>query len=100
VIDRIDEDNVRLEREARSDLDTTVSEISALGVTARSGVLRGQIPEALDEYAHESRPELLITTTSVDSRLEGALLGSVSEHLLRHAGVPVLLLDHREPAET
>src|SRR3954468_16058259 len=52
VVDRIDEDNARFEREARAVLDATALEIEALGVKANTIVLRGQIPEALDRYAH------------------------------------------------
>lgn len=49
------------------------------------------IGRTLDEYLGETRPDLLVMGAYGHSRLREMVLGGATEHMLRHAQVPVLL---------
>lgn len=81
-----------LERDADRQLRDLAEEIRAIGVDAKSVVLRGQIPAALNQHIQTSGPDLIVMTTHDRGRVERLLLGSVSESVVRRAHAPVLLL--------
>lgn len=69
--------------------------LRALGVTER--VLSGNIGRALAEEAAVFRADLIIMGTRGLNPMKGLLLGSVSNDLLAHTRVPVLLIRENTP---
>lgn len=53
---------------------------------------------AIIEHAHEVDADLIVMATHARSGLKRLFLGSVAEDVIRHAGIPVLVV-HREDTE-
>ena len=62
------------------------------GVEARPVLLTGAVAAALEAHVRGSGADLVVMTTHGRSGLQRAWLGSVADALVRHVGVPVLLL--------
>jgi nucleotide-binding universal stress UspA family protein len=91
------EDDVkRLEGEAERELRAVADEVAAAGVRATPVVLRGEVPSALADHLRTHETDLVVMTTHDHGRIERLLLGSVSESVMRHAHVPVLLVRAHE----
>jgi nucleotide-binding universal stress UspA family protein len=63
-------------------------------VKARFVLRTGEIDDNLIEIASEESADLIVMGTHGRRRFERWLLGSVTERMLRHAGVPVLTVSH------
>jgi nucleotide-binding universal stress UspA family protein len=61
------------------------------GHDARAVVVRGDPVEAILEIADSEGADMIVMGRRGLGRLAGLLLGSVSERVARHAGIPVLL---------
>lgn len=53
---------------------------------------------AIIEHAHDADADLIVMATHARSGLRRLFLGSVAEDVIRHAGIPVLVV-HREDTE-
>jgi len=70
------------------------------GVPFSAAVDDGAIPDALVRHADEKGVDLIVMTTHGRTGFARALLGSVSDAVVRHGGRPVLLArPHRHPPE-
>ena len=87
------------EREnARSYLGWAVQRLKAQKVNARSDVVQGEPGEAIVGYARRHKMGLIAMSTHGRTGLGRLFYGSVADHVLRHAGTPVLLIRSRKPA--
>ncbi len=74
-------------------LEETAREIGYGGSGAPStGILEGDVPEALEQEARERDVDLIVISTHGRGGLDRAWLGSVADRVVRGAGVPVLLV--------
>lgn len=86
-----------LEAESRAlqqvDLERSAADLrKSSPVPVEWALLEGGAGEALAEYAHAHGITMIVTSTHGRTGVTRAALGSVSVHLVRHSGVPVLLL--------
>lgn len=88
---RFDDDRRRESAAYLEDIATWVRQRAAVPVD--TAVLQGpDVPSALAAYIPANEVDLVVMTTHGRSGLGRAWLGSVADRLVRHAGVPVLLL--------
>lgn len=85
VREAAEEAGQNLFREARDSLARTPPEF-------REVILLGDPAKALEDYCRQNPETLLVVGRRGKSRLQAALLGSVSDHLVRHAACPVLVV--------
>jgi nucleotide-binding universal stress UspA family protein len=82
-----------MQREAEEQLRAAAAEVERIGVRVTAVTIAGGATSAtLAGHLHQSKPDLVVMTSHDRNRLEHLLLGSVSESVVRHAHVPVLLL--------
>ncbi|MCK9486850.1 MAG: universal stress protein [Dehalococcoidia bacterium] len=88
--------------EAVPHLSEVVEDLKARGVRAAGSlVLRGDAAEALVEALDELEVGLLVMSSQGETGIRPAVLGSVADHLVRHAReTPVLLCPSTEAAAT
>lgn len=86
--DRVDQ--ARSEREAH--LVHVVRDARAAGVTAEFLVWEGDPGSSIAAAAEAEAADLVVVGTRGRSGAERMLLGSVSDHVVRHAGCPVLVV--------
>ncbi len=65
---------------------------SRSGIAVRHEVVRGEPAESICEFAQKENCDLIVMTTHGRTGLFRLLMGSVAEHVLRHAPCPVLNL--------
>ncbi len=65
------------------------------GVTSRALVVQGDVPAEIIKHASRDHPRLIVMGTHGHGALYNALMGSVSEAVLRQAPCPVLFVPHR-----
>ena len=88
-------DRALMER-ARDYLDGVAVRLAAVaGVRSSSALLEGPIADAISTHATAVGADLLVMTTQGRGPLARFLLGSVSDELVRQAGVPILLVRPR-----
>ena len=84
-----------LQAEMEEDAKEVATEAAQLfldrGRTARALVVRGEAAEAILETAESESADLIVMGRRGLGRLQGLLVGSVSERVARHASVPVFL---------
>ncbi len=91
--DRAREEAASNPLEAEPHLSDVVRDLEARGVSrVGSVVLKGEAAETLTETADELEANLLVMTSRGTGGLKRAMLGSVAEHLVRHARETPLLL--------
>jgi nucleotide-binding universal stress UspA family protein len=87
--------------EAREDaLEGPLERAEAAGVDATSVAVRrggGDVGDALVAYADEHDVDLVVTGTHARSGLDRLIVGSVAEHLVRTAPVPVVTVRPDQP---
>lgn len=84
---------VKAEREgARAYLDGVAERLKAGGLTVQVEVVEGMAGDAVVDYAHHHDLDLVAMSTHGRSGLLRLVYGSVADHVLRHAGAPVLLI--------
>jgi nucleotide-binding universal stress UspA family protein len=81
---------------AQRDLQSLADQLASRGIASTATVLIGEVPHALIDHLEPSDADLVIMTTHDASRLERLLIGSVSESVIRHLHVPVLLIRQDE----
>lgn len=79
-------------REAEQDLRNVADEAASEGVRATPVILEGEVPSTLADHLRDSDVDLAVMTTHDRGRLDRLLLGSVSDSVMRHAHIPVLLV--------
>ena len=86
-------DPSRLEREAREQLDQEVMRIEEAGGTVKEAHFRlGRADEEIVELAEEIEAGLIVMGSRGHGRLRRALLGGVSDAVVRHAHCPVTVV--------
>jgi Universal stress protein UspA and related nucleotide-binding proteins len=71
----------------------------AAGVEVESRVLRGHPAEKIVTFAEDNNIDMIIMGSLGKSGYERVLLGSVSEKVIRHAKIPVLIVRERHKSE-
>jgi universal stress protein E len=66
--------------------------LKASGFTTSTDVREGAAPERILEVAAEWRPDMIVIGSHGRQGLERLLLGSVAEHVMRHAACAVVLV--------
>jgi nucleotide-binding universal stress UspA family protein len=88
---------VKAEREgARCYLEEVAGRLKAQKLKVRAEIAEGVAGEAVVEYAQRQGMDLIAMSTHGRSGLGRLVFGSVADHVLRHAGTPVLLIRSRE----
>ena len=89
----IEEQGQQFEQVARQTLDAEVQKVGAVGGTVAQAHLRmGTPPAEIVELAEELEAGLVVVGSRGAGGLRRALLGSVSESVVRHAHCPVLVV--------
>ena len=82
-----------LEREAQSQLDEEVRSVEEAGGTVKEAYLRlGKADEEVVELAERMGIGLIVMGSRGRGRIRRALMGSVSESVVRHAHCPVTIV--------
>jgi nucleotide-binding universal stress UspA family protein len=71
----------------------------AAGAEVESRVLKGHPAEKILSFAEDNNIDMIIVGSLGKSRYERVLVGSVSEKIIRHAKVPVLVVRERHKSE-
>jgi nucleotide-binding universal stress UspA family protein len=83
----------QLEREAQERLDEQVRRIEEAGGTVKERHLRlGRADEEIVEVAHEMGAGFIVMGSRGQGRMRRALMGSVSDSVVRHAHCPVTIV--------
>lgn len=92
-------DNVldALEREGEEATAAVAARAADRGVEATSAVRRGNPHDDILTYAEEHDIDVIVMGTHGRTGVKRALLGSVTEDVVRHSEIPVLTV-HRDPA--
>jgi nucleotide-binding universal stress UspA family protein len=72
---------------------------NAAGVEVESRVLKGHPAEKILNFAEDNNIDMIIVGSLGKSGYERVLVGSVSEKIIRHAKVPVLVVRERHKSE-
>ncbi len=83
-------------RRAAADLASAVAEVHKILPRAGSRLLEGDARKVIEELSREY--DLIVMSTHGRSGIARVVLGSVAEHVLRHAGCPVVTLKQGEAA--
>jgi nucleotide-binding universal stress UspA family protein len=93
ILAATEEEPVQLEREAQQLLDEQVRRIEQAGGTVKEAHLKlGRADEEILEVAEEIGAGLIVMGSRGQGRLRRALVGSVSESVVRHAHCPVTVV--------
>jgi nucleotide-binding universal stress UspA family protein len=93
ILAATEEEPVQLEREAQQLLDEQVRGIEQAGGTVKEAHLKlGRADEEILEVAEEIGAGLIVMGSRGQGRLRRALVGSVSESVVRHAHCPVTIV--------
>ncbi len=88
-----EEEPAELRREARRRLDEEVSSVEEAGGTVREAHLRqGRADVEITELAESLGVGLIVMGSRGSGRIRRALMGSVSESVVRHAHCPVTIV--------
>jgi nucleotide-binding universal stress UspA family protein len=90
-------DAAKAERDnAHSYLERVVQRLEAQKIKVQSEVLEGPPGDVIVDYARRHKMDLIAMSTHGRSGLGRLFYGSVADHVLRHAGTPVLLIRSRK----
>ncbi|MDP8949542.1 MAG: universal stress protein, partial [Actinomycetota bacterium] len=96
VLKPLDVERARVEQEARRLLDEEVNDIENVGgEVARSHLRVGDAAQEIVDLAEELKAGLIAVGSRGRGRIKRALMGSVSDSVVRHAHCPVLVV-HKE----
>lgn len=73
-------------------LDALAHKLQAEGIKVRTHVMEGKAAEAILDYSDTIQPDVIVMTTHGRSGLNRTLLGSVTDRVLRHGKIPVLVV--------
>ena len=83
----------RLEREAQERLDQQIRRIEEAGGTVKEAHLRlGRADEEIVDLAHDMGAGMIVMGSRGHGRIRRALIGSVSDSVVRHAHCPVTIV--------
>ena len=77
---------------ARATVEQAVEQLQASGIEFSVNILEGPAPEAILRVAETEGCDLIVLGSRGLGELKGLLLGSVSDRVLQHAQVPVLVV--------
>lgn len=83
-------------RDEHKQLQQMVQELERQGLTARPVLAQGPTVEKLVDEVHRMDAQLIVVGSHGHGALHRALLGSVSEGLIRHAPCPVVVIPAHE----
>ena len=85
----------QLEREARELLDEQLRRVEGAGGTVEEAHLRlGRADEEIVDLAHSMDAGMIVMGSRGRGRIRRALMGSVSDSVVRHAPCPVTIVRH------
>lgn len=87
-----------LEDEGHQATNAVAEQARARGIETTAGVRRGNPHDDILAYADEHDVDVIVMGTHGRTGVKRALLGSVTEDVVRHSEIPVLTV-HREPDE-
>lgn len=82
----------KLRSSAEELTDEVLEEITELGFEGRSQVLKGHTGETICDFADEIEADGIIVGRKGKSALTETLLGSISQYIIHHARVPVIVV--------
>ncbi|OGO00805.1 MAG: hypothetical protein A2Y58_02525 [Chloroflexi bacterium RBG_13_51_52] len=86
-------DHVKKELEETPDyLESRAQPFREIGLDVECVVLEGTPTKAIIDYAHDSDVGLIAIATHGHSGLRHITMGSTAEYILKHAGLPVLMV--------
>ena len=92
-LSQTEEEPAELRHEARRRLDEEVTRVEEAGGTVREAHLRqGRADEEITELAESLGVGLIVMGSRGSGRIRRALMGSVSESVVRHAHCPVTIV--------
>lgn len=68
-------------------------------VPVASAVMTGSVAKVIEHHVSEAKPDLVVMSSHGRGALSRAWLGSVSDHVVRHVSVPVILVRPSEADE-
>lgn len=86
------EENKRNEKRAKLYLSRKIREIRKNGIKTAYQVMIGDISESIIHYAKKNHFDLVIMTTHGKGGLKRAILGSITDEVIRKSGNPVLTI--------
>ena len=92
VIDLFDEVNRTLEEDALNELKPIKSKLSAAGFQVKLRVERGAPKFKILQVEEEENVSAIVLGSHGRSNIKEMLLGSVSEHVIRHCKKPVIVI--------
>lgn len=78
--------------ETPSYLEAKAQPLREMGLDVECAVLQGKPSQAIIDYAHDNDIGLIAIATHGHSGLRHITLGSTAEYVLKHAGLPLLLV--------
>lgn len=85
------------EKEGHQATDTITEEATTRDIETETAVLRGNPHDDILTYANKHDMDVIVMGTHGRTGIKRALLGSVTENVVRHSEIPVLTV-HRDPA--
>jgi nucleotide-binding universal stress UspA family protein len=93
VLAQTEVEPARIEREARKLLEEQVRRVEGAGVTVEGAHLRlGRVDEEIVDLAQSIGAGLIVMGSRGHGRIRRALMGSVSDSVVRHAHCPVTIV--------
>jgi len=81
------------EQEAETYLKSIAKSLEAKGIKVEAVTLQGaQLGEGIVDYANKNGIDLIAIATHGRSGLGRAVFGSVADYVLRHSGIPILVI--------
>jgi nucleotide-binding universal stress UspA family protein len=87
-------------RRARHTIGEAIETATAAGIASDGEILEGDAADEIVSLADNRHVDLIVMGSRGHGALAGALLGSVSQAVLQHAPVPVLVAKHRPAVRT
>jgi nucleotide-binding universal stress UspA family protein len=84
-------------KEAQGIVDRTKAKLGALGLMIESGVRRGDPRQEIVDEANDWRADLIVVGSQGRKGVQRWLLGSVAEHVVRHASCSVEVVRRSKP---
>ena len=78
--------------EAREKVEAAAHRLREEGVTVSTNVLEGPAPEAILRVAENEPFDLIVLGSRGFGQFQGLLMGSVSDRVMHHAKIPVLIV--------
>lgn len=78
--------------EKLAEVEAARARITAAGLPSTVTVLQGNVAEVLTDHVAGSGADVVVMTTHDRGAMERLLAGSVTGHVMRHAGKPILIL--------